>query len=63
MIPNKANRQVPRDLDKDTCNARDLNENFFAKIRQVRAIATRYDKTARNVLAAVNLAAAIIWRN
>ncbi|MHB1023035.1 MAG: IS5/IS1182 family transposase, partial [Acidobacteriaceae bacterium] len=26
-----------------------------------RAIATRYDKTARNFLAAVYLAAAVIW--
>jgi transposase len=31
--------------------------------RVVRAIATRYDKTARNFLAAIHLAAAIIWLN
>jgi transposase len=33
----------------------------FAARLWVRAIATRYDKTARNFLAAVHLAAAIIW--
>ena len=32
---------------------RHLVENFFAKRKQYRAIATRYDKTARNFLAAV----------
>ena len=40
--------------------ARHLIENFFAKLKQFRAIATRYDKTARNFLAAVHLAASVI---
>jgi transposase len=31
--------------------ARHLIENFFCKLKQYRAIATRYDKTARNFLA------------
>ena len=42
---------------------RHLIENFFAKLKQFRAIATRYDKTARNFLAGVHLAAAAIWLN
>jgi transposase len=63
VIPPKANRRVPRDFDKDTYKARHLIENFFAKIKQFRAIATRYDKTARNFLAAVHLVAAAIWLN
>lgn len=63
VIPNKANRRVLRDFDKDTYKARHLIENFFAKIKQFRAIATRYDKTARNFLAAVHLVAAVIWLN
>ena len=37
------------------------NQNFFSKLKQFRAIATRYDKTSRNFLAAIQLAAAIIW--
>jgi transposase len=40
-----------------------LIENFFAKIKQFRAIATRYEKTKRNFLAAVHLVAAVIWLN
>ncbi len=61
VIPPKANRKVQRDYDKDLYKARHLIENFFAKLKLFPAIATRYDKTARNFLAAVHLAAAAIW--
>jgi transposase len=47
VIPPKANRRLPRDFDRDAYKARHLIENFFAKLKQFRAIATRYDKTAR----------------
>ena len=63
VIPPKANRKVQRDYDKATYKTRHLIENFFAKLKQFRAIATRYDKTARNFLAPVHLAAATIWLN
>jgi transposase len=61
VIPPKANRKLDRDYDRDTYKARHLIENFFEKIKQFRAIATRYDKTARNFLAAVHLVAAAVW--
>jgi transposase len=35
----------------------------FWTIKQFRAIATRYDKTARNFLGAVYLTACAIWLN
>ncbi len=63
VIPPKANRTVQRDYDRHLYKARHLIENFFAKLKQFRAIATRYDKTARNFLGAVHLAAAAIWLN
>jgi transposase len=63
VIPPKANRKTLRDYDKDLYQARHLIENFFCKLKQFRAIATRYDKTARNFLAAVYLAAATVWLN
>jgi len=63
VIPAKANRTEPRPLDEYMYGARHLIENFFAQIKQFRAIATRYDKTARNFLAAVHLAASVIWLN
>ncbi len=61
VIPPKANRKVQREYDKDLYRARHLIENFFAKLKQFRAIATRYDKTARNFLAAIHFAATLIW--
>jgi transposase len=63
VIPSKANRRKPRRFDRHLYKARHLIENFFAKLKQYRAIATRYDKTARNFLAAVHLAASVIWLN
>ena len=63
VIPPKSNRKQPRDYDRHLYKERHLIENFFARLKQYRAIATRYDKTARNFLAAVYLAASIIWLN
>ena len=63
VIPPKSNRKVPRNFDKQMYIARHLIENFFCKLKQFRAIATRYDKTARNFLAGIHLAAAMIWLN
>lgn len=63
IIPPKRNRKVQREYDKDIYKSRHLIENFFCKLKQFRAIATRYDKTARNFLAAIYLASATIWLN
>ena len=63
VIPPKSSRKVQRTFDREMYKARHLMENFFCKLKQYRAIATRYDKTARNFLAAVHLAATIIWLN
>lgn len=61
VIPPKASRAVQRDCDRDLYKARHLIENFFAKLKQFRAIATRYDKTAAAFLGGVHLAAIAIW--
>jgi len=63
VIPPKSNRKVQRLYDKEWYKARHLMENFYCKLKQYRAIATRYDKTARNFLAGIHLAAAVIWLN
>lgn len=63
VIPPKRNRKQPREYDKELYKARHLIENFFAKLKQYRAIATRYDKRARNFLGAVYLVASVIWLN
>jgi transposase len=62
VIPPKM-RRLPRDFDRHPYKARHLIENFFAKLKQYRAIATRYDKTARNFLAGIHLVASAIWLN
>jgi transposase len=63
VIPPKANRKVDRDCDFALYRERNLIERFFNKIKHYRAIATRYDKLARNFLAAVQLVSAIILLN
>jgi transposase len=55
------NRRRQQDTDKHLYQARHAVENFFAKLKQYRAIATRYDKTARNFLGGILLAASVIW--
>ena len=60
VIPSKANRKEPIEYDKHLYKARHLIENFFQKLKQYRAIATRYDKTALNFLGAIYLAASVI---
>jgi transposase len=47
----------------DPTGAHPLIENFFAKLKQYRAIATRYNKRAINFLGAIYLAASVIWLN
>jgi len=63
VIPPRRNRSTPRQFDAALYQTRPLIEKFFCKLKQFRAIATRYDKTARNFLAAIYLAAATIWLN
>ena len=63
VIPPKANRKTPRTCDFVLYCERNLVERFFNKLKHFRAIATRYDKLARNFLAGLQLASAIILLN
>lgn len=63
VIPPKRNRREQREYDKELYKARHLIENFFARLKQYRAIATRYDKLAESFLGAIYLAATVIWLN
>ena len=63
VIPPKKNRKSPRTYDKALYQARHLIENFFCWLKQFRGIATRYDKTSRNFLAAIHMVAALCWLN
>ena len=59
VIPPKSSRKTPHVFDREIYKARHLIENFVCKLKQFRAIATRYDKTARNFLAGIHLAASV----
>ncbi len=61
VIPPKANRKQKRPCDFALYRERNLVERFFNIIKQFRAIATRYEKTARNYLAGVHLICAMAW--
>ncbi len=63
VIPPKSTRKTTRAYDKDLYKARHLIENVFARLKQFRAIATRYDKRAANFLDAIYLAASLTWLN
>ena len=63
VIPPKANRKTQRACDFTLYCERNLVERFFNKLKHFRAIATRYDKLARNFLAGIQLASAIILLN
>ena len=61
VIPPKANRKIKRDCDFALYCERNLVERFFNTLKHFRAIATRYEKTARNFLAGIHLACALHW--
>jgi transposase len=63
VIPPKSNRKIQREYDEELYKTRHLIENFFAKLKQYRAIATRYDKTDINFLAAIYCAASVLLLN
>ena len=60
VIPPKANRKARLDYDKAMYRWRHLIENYFAKLKEFRGIATRYDKTDTSFRANICLTAAVI---
>jgi transposase len=60
-IPTCRDRKIQRSVDRSLYRERNLIERFFNKLKHFRRVATRYDKTARNFLAAVLLAASRLW--
>ena len=60
VIPPRSNRKLRRDYDKALYKGRSLIERFFNKLKQVRRVATRYDKLLANYEGFVQLAAIAI---
>jgi transposase len=61
IIPNRSNATKKAYCPKRFYRRRHKIENFFCRIKDWRRIATRYDKLARNFLAAANLVGALYW--
>ena len=61
VIPSIARRKPLIPYDRQAYRQRNLIERMFARLKDSRRIATRYDKLARNFLAGILIAAAITW--
>lgn len=61
VIPNKINRVNRFPFDADAYKLRNAVERAFCRLKDFRAIATRYDKLARNFLAGVCIVAALCF--
>jgi transposase len=61
VIPSTASRKRPIPYDRQAYRERNRIERAFCSLKDFRRIATRYDKLARNFLAAVEIAAVILW--
>lgn len=61
VIPPRKNRKVQYDYDKAVYKQRNVIERMFCRLKDWRRIATRFDRNVKNFMAAVALAAAVIW--
>jgi transposase len=61
VIPPHPRRTNPASYDRHLYKARHAIENLFAKLKQYRSLATRYDKTMRNYSAMVAIACLLTW--
>jgi transposase len=59
-IPARKNRQEQRAYDRVVYQERNRVERFINRLKQYRRVATRYEKTARNFLAFVHVAAVMV---
>ena len=61
VIPSNPSRASKYPLDTHLYAQRHLIECCFSKLKQFRRVATRFEKTARNYLAVITLAAIVLW--
>jgi transposase len=60
-IPTQKDRKQQRSIEPSIYRKRNLVERFFNRLKHFRRVATRFDKLARNFLAAVALASVRLW--
>ena len=61
VIPSRKGRSTPQKTDWRRYRDRNRIERMFNRLKQMRRIATRYDKTAESYEAAVTLASLLMW--
>ena len=61
VIASNPSRSLKPPLDTDIYKERHLVECCINKLKQFRRVATRYEKTARNFLAIITVAAIVLW--
>ena len=61
VIPNNPSRALKHPVDEHLHAQRHLVECCLGKLKQFRRVATRFEKTARNYLAVITLAAIVLW--
>jgi len=61
VIPPTAARKVQREYDRQQYRNRNVIERFFAKLKQFRRVATRYDKLASRFASFVAITASLLW--
>jgi transposase len=61
VIPPRSNRKTPIEYDREAYKRRNLIERCVNRLKQLRRIATRYEKTARAYLSMLCIAAARLW--
>ncbi len=61
VIPPRKNRKIQYHYDAAIYKQRNVVERLFCRIKDWRRIATRFDRNIKNFMAAIALAAAVIW--
>lgn len=61
VIPPRKNRKVQYEYDRTIYRQRNIIERMFCRFKDWRRIATRFDRNIRNFMAAIALAATVIW--
>jgi transposase len=61
VIPNNPTRKRKHPFDRAAYRLRNVVERTFCRLKDWRRVATRYDKLARNFLAAVTIASIVTY--